>query len=309
MTRRIELDTYFERCEKLRLTYDWIKSTGASPDGNRFAIYRKQMEMLEQARLENDYEKLELVFSDSDYANLVIETSLWTDIHSGLKDQPHAEFLSRLQKALKSHMTFSRDTANTSGRDFAYELYIGSLLSRGGLRPKFPASSDQPDVEFELDSQLFSIGCKRPRSSKKIHANVKDALNQLQRSFDREPHRLGLIAICLDKLVNPELGYLSVESEAEGAQALEHILSRFEDRFRHYWHYEGMDHRVLGAVLTICSPIYVKPKKLTLAGNFMAVSVLDDKSLKYKGKLLDEIYQRLIAKTNLQMNRTREIEV
>jgi hypothetical protein len=284
-------------CKKID---QWLKSTGIDVDRTRWGKYCRQWESIVDFKQSNSPSLMpkEIEHSD-DFFNLLFETHIWVEIHEGLKHVAVEALRARLFHALKSHHTFSSDSGAPSGRDFSYELYFGSLLSQSGINPVFPSGPEEPDLWFVLDGQEFLVECKRPRSRAGVARCVERSIQQLSRAYVDRPSGLGLLAICLDRLLNPELSTLVVKSPEDILSILQTAIAKFEEEFAFLWRIPKTDHRFLGTVITIASPFSVGIGGLPMFGSFLVVSQARGDALAYQQRSVEKLHASLSLKATV----------
>lgn len=110
------------------------------------------------------------------------------------------------------------DDASAPAREAQYELYLGTVLRRGGI----PAHHGAPDLAADWQGQQYFIEAKRPGSSKSLDDRLRSAAHQI-----RKLPRLGIVAICADQLLRPACGLIEVSVHDELALAVDGLLMNF----------------------------------------------------------------------------------
>jgi hypothetical protein len=110
------------------------------------------------------------------------------------------------------------DELNAPAREAQYELYLGTVLRRGGV----PARHGKPDLVASWRNQEFFIEAKRPTSVKRFDDRLRSAVHQI-----RNLPRLGIIAISLDQLVRPADSLMTVNDFNSLAPAVDRLVTRF----------------------------------------------------------------------------------
>jgi hypothetical protein len=130
---------------------------------------------------------------------------------------------SALKRALSGPMLPTDESPkNSDGRNVWYELALAAEWKRRGAM----VSIGEPDLQLVRDNMTFLVACKRPAKQESIHANIRDAIAQLEENLDKAPEgTYGVAAISLTRILNPgdkvffgdlnDLGAL-VEKEMEG---------------------------------------------------------------------------------------------
>jgi hypothetical protein len=114
---------------------------------------------------------------------------------------------------------------NSSGRNATFELVVGGLLAKGGLRPVF---GEQPDVKAEFEDRLLLIQCKRALRQSSIASNIYSASKQLQgnlRTLVRD-RPCGISAICLSRVINSGENLLEFPSVSRVTHDFQAVLDK-----------------------------------------------------------------------------------
>ena len=117
-------------------------------------------------------------------------------------------------------------SSSNKARNTAFEVLVGARFKLAEYNVDFPHLADARVI---FDNKEILIQCKRPSSFKQLHKNITDARRQLKASY-RGPNRsrrLGMIAIDISKLVNPEFNLLVSESEDSIGDRLSEITIGF----------------------------------------------------------------------------------
>lgn len=156
------------------------------------------------------------------------------EIWSGLKEHNSEGLRERVKKLVCGPLGYAEESysnASFQARDFAYELFIGSLLSRAGYTVSFPIASDQPDVEFlAFTNTRVMVECKRPKSLGTFDDAIKKAASQLRRGFAKDSTSLGMIAISFNKIVNEKFQGLYADFEGDESNAAFRALDTSVER-------------------------------------------------------------------------------
>ena len=182
----------------------WAVELGVSP-GSRFHIYRNTIEWLLKHDNEEDLARI--------YAQLIAEDRI-TEILSTMVDSIElVETISVLRQngvnvpptLLKKAFSgpadvFREDETSNHARNAMFELSMGAMAARQGLRPVL--STGNPDVSFQFEGRSVKMECKRVLSENKIIERLKEGVKQLGKSVQTGSSDIGLVAISLSKLLN-----------------------------------------------------------------------------------------------------------
>jgi hypothetical protein len=110
------------------------------------------------------------------------------------------------------------DELDAPAREAQYELYLGTILRRGGI----PARHGKPDLVASWHDEEFFIEAKRPTSAKRFDDRLRSAVHQA-----RVLVRPGIIAISLDQLVRPTERLMVVDDFDTLAPAVDDLVTKF----------------------------------------------------------------------------------
>lgn len=97
--------------------------------------------------------------------------------------------------------TFQEDSTSNQARNAMFELSMGAMAAREGLKPTLSISN--PDIAFHFDNRCIKMECKRVLSESKIVDRLRDGIKQLDKSVQSGTSDIGLVAISLSKVFNP----------------------------------------------------------------------------------------------------------
>lgn len=92
------------------------------------------------------------------------------------------------------------DEATAAAREAQYELYLGAVFRRAGLK----ARHGKPDLTVLIDGAELLIEAKRPGSAARVDDRIRSAVHQL-----RNAPAPGVIALSVDQVIRPRNTILS----------------------------------------------------------------------------------------------------
>ena len=113
--------------------------------------------------------------------------------------------------------TFQEDATSNQARNAMFELSLGGMAARQGLKPTL--STGNPDVTFGFEGRSVKMECKRVLSENKIMERLGEAIKQLEKSVKSATSDIGLVAISLSKRLNPGDRYRA-QSTRRGPQSI-----------------------------------------------------------------------------------------
>ena len=105
---------------------------------------------------------------------------------------------------------FKEDESSNHARNAMFELSMGAMVARQGLRPAL--NTGNPDVSFQFEGRSVKMECKRVLSESKIMERLREGIKQLGKSVQTGSSDVGLVAISLSKLLNPGDKFLVADS-------------------------------------------------------------------------------------------------
>jgi len=145
-----------------------------------------------------------------------------------LKDY-RAVMLEKLKRALGGPAAPTDETARSSDpRNILFELTLGALIEASGQLVKH---GEHPDLTLPLRRRDVLAQCKRVLSEKQLEKSMKDAAGQLEDDFNQaRGTAVGLIAIDVSRIVNPEWECLTFSTPQQVSTAMQGRLSSIVDR-------------------------------------------------------------------------------
>ncbi|WP_434050465.1 hypothetical protein [Marinobacter salarius] len=136
-----------------------------------------------------------------------------------------------------------------------------------------------PDTGFKVGDKKVWVECKRITSFKKLEANVRDASEQLERAFKRNPgsaHK-GLVAIDISKLANDGSKILVKPDENSLRADMGRYVEHFIEQQRQQWEkvYRKRDKRIMGTLVRLSTMASVEERNLPTVATEWVVNPRD----------------------------------
>ncbi len=130
----------------------------------------------------------------------IIEALEAHDIFVAFQNDPSPVLADELKRALKGPIQpIDENPKNSDGRNIWFELALAAEWRLRGAS----VILDEPDLRLTRDGTTFLVACKRPANEQSIHANIRDAIKQLQGNLDKTPPgAFGVAAISLSCVFN-----------------------------------------------------------------------------------------------------------
>jgi len=205
----------------------WLTRLGLTPRPNdrihkAFKILRKAEEASQKGRETGAY----IDIQPGEWFP-IIEALEAHDIFTAFQNEPSPAIGAVLKRALSGPVQpIDESPKNRDGRNIWYELALAAEWRLRGAS----VMVEEPDLRLTRDHITFLVACKRPAKEQSIHANIRDAIEQLQHNLDKAPQgAFGVAAISLSCIFNPGDKVFSGEVSALGD-----LLENELDKHRQY---------------------------------------------------------------------------
>jgi hypothetical protein len=205
----------------------WLSSLGLTPHLNdrihqAFKILRKAEEASRRGRETGTYTDIQ----PEDWFPL-IESLEAHDVFTAFQNDPSTAITGALKRALSGPaLPIDENPRNRDGRNIWYELALAAGWKLRGATIVVA----EPDLQLIRDGITFLVACKRPAKERSIHANIRDAVEQLQDNLDKAPQgTFGVAAINIGCVFNPGNKVFSGDLSALGG-----LLGEELDKHKRY---------------------------------------------------------------------------
>jgi hypothetical protein len=192
----------------------WLTKLGLTPRPNdriheAFKILRKAEEASRKGRETGAY----IDIQPKDWFP-IIEALEAHDVFTAFKNDPSPAIGAALKRAMSGPIQpIDESPKNRDGRNIWFELALAAEWRLRGAS----VIVEEPDLRLTRDNISFLVACKRPAKEQSIHANILDAIEQLQQNLDKTPQgAFGVAAISLGCVFNPGDKVFSGEVNALG---------------------------------------------------------------------------------------------
>ena len=154
-------------------------------------------------------------------------------------------------------------------RDIAFELFMASVFGLSGFTVDFHTMAD---LRANKGENTFFVECKRPRTIHSVRPAVRFAASQLReryKSAGKSDHIWGIIALSIDKIVNPDDKLLIPEDEQEMDRRFNHEAEQFVRNYQIHWK-KIPDFQTLGVVLLMQLVAIPQSHKMATDCSFLA---------------------------------------
>lgn len=192
----------------------WLSSLGLTPHLNdriheSFKILRKAEKASRRGRETGIYTNIQ----PEDWFP-IIESLEAHDILTAFQNEPSPAIAAALKRALSGPLhPIDENLRNRDGRNIWYELALAAERKLRGAT----VIVTEPDLQLIRDGVTLLVACKRPANQHSIHANIRDAIQQLQCNLDKvPPGAFGVAAINIGCAFNPGNKVFSGDMNALG---------------------------------------------------------------------------------------------
>lgn len=202
---------------RLKAAQVWFENHGIDWKAGRIAEYEKILVEAEESRkAENParwpHDRMRALFAAGCEIFDFIEISELTgDVVKGHRD--------KLAAVVKGG-TFYDEVAiseNDQGRDTAFELLTAVGMQRAGATPHL---DDPADVRADFEDFRVLIECKRPKTVAGYVRLMQNASRQFSRHRKNGHDAVGIVAVDLTRLINPDMHILPAATRDQAMEAL-----------------------------------------------------------------------------------------
>jgi hypothetical protein len=209
---------------------------------SRYAKYINCMQALANAKSKVEYDSIIEKYG----MPLILQSFLeGSEIYGVLKEfekESDEKFEPYLKKILSGPYIPDLSENKTESRDIMFELNMAARFRKANII----CDLVEPDLKIKHEGHVFFVACKRPQRLGNLEANIRKARRQISSKG------IGLIALSLDKYINPNTDVLQGNTMEDLAEQLKKEI----DKFRKYngkqisiW---ASDRKVLGVIYSLC---------------------------------------------------------
>lgn len=267
--------SFTDRYQQLENCLNWLSSVGVDYFNTRIHKYKDDLKQLIQAY---DSGKIKSLITPDVFATMVnslYEAGRLINIHTGLKDfVVTQELKSKLQLFIKGpEFSLSENIGSGSQqpRDIAFELFMASAFNLSGFTIDFHTEAD---LRASLGDNIFFLECKRPRSRHSVRANVRSAASQLRvryKSTVASNRVSGIIALSIDKIINPNDQLLVTDNENALDNRLAQEATNFVRQYDVHWK-KIPDVQTIGILVLIQTVAVPENHNIITNCNFLAAN-------------------------------------
>ena len=251
MIQRAYKMRFSEIAVQIKDACDWLESLGVNASGTRIGKYRRMCLALANGSLFGHQIVLRKSSETDEFVNLFYETLQFLRISEQLKTLQNSDLIERLKHAVRGCYDYVNEREPRAGRDFAFELSMGAHLLDAGYEPSFQGPADLSTV---VTGESIVFECKRVKSARQIPRLVADALTQLSTRFKSDPSLWGVVAIAIDKCVNPTLQLIDGAALEELGTRSRVLVNDFINKHRRHWQRDAIDARTIGVMIVHDAP-------------------------------------------------------
>ncbi len=263
-----------ELAKDMAVATTWLADMGYDYAKTRVGNYSKHLIEIAEYNKSGEMGKL---LSKGNYFELI--TSLYEaqelvriyQVFHAYDDSSLFKKLGYFIKGPRSYVDENPSTSSNLARNTAFELSLAAEMASAGF--KIVITEDY-DIGFEVDGKQIIIECKRPQVDHQVNGNIKGALRQLNSRYTDKKQR-GLIALSIDRIINPDFKSLNVDFPEQLGERLSDIADSFIESNMRKWQYP-QDTRTIGAIIQYGGPSIIKSEKLlTVFSNIIISNVIN----------------------------------
>jgi hypothetical protein len=266
---------FSELAESLQEVATWLGRLGVDESRTRVGEYRRVMQRLADVHARGDTDALRGAWPSALVP--LFESEELVTIHAWLSGPEYDDYVrERMRVVASGPSSYTRENTSSGNRarNTAFELALAARIVAAGL----PLDRSVPsDVSVRLATRTVVIECKRPQSENALEGNVDDARHQLReryRTADR-PGFVGVIAIDLTKVLNPNLELLRDVPESEIGEILSGALADYSREHERMWQ-KNRDQRTSAVLLRLSVVAHLADETRLTSCHQVVVSFLPD---------------------------------
>ena len=226
---------FAELAEHLDGAVEWLARMGVDVTKSRLGRYRRDMLELSAAAESKDIDRLKVLYESA--LTPLFEANEIVGIYDAFAGSAHENYVRDRIQALSSgpiSYTDEDTSASNRARNLAFELQMAARLLAAGLSLEEKIRSD---ITTRVGTRVVLLECKRPHSEAGVERSVMDAKHQLKQHCDGVDgsQRLGVVAVDLTRLTNPDFELLRGITTTEGAEFLAGYLRNYHDTHKRLW--------------------------------------------------------------------------
>lgn len=272
MAYTFKQESYEEILSEFNEIIKWLEQCEAPIKPTRINKYRKILNLLIDAHKKGTTQK---ILDRGDFLKIVYsfyEVAEIRDIWRGLKEKDSKELRTRLKKFVKGPENITDELPKTSSdypRNIGFELYTASRFAISDFDVTL---SPIGDISASYQRSSLYIECKRPNQLNKLKKNIDKAFRQLEKRYKQSNNTaVGLVALSINKLINPKQELLVMNSLDELSNYLRKLVDKFIIDYKDYW--QGRkEERTVGTLISLQVPCIIKNKNLLTIGRQIGVN-------------------------------------
>lgn len=224
-----------ELIQRLEAAVAWLDSYGGKTRNTRWHNYLHDLKAYAPAFQTRDFSKLRTPSAVGFYSSY-FEADLLVRIHQAFNGEP--------RPWLKRQMGYLRDGRSSylaeggEARNYGFELWIAALFQRAGYAIDFDEHHDC-GLRGCYDGFL-TVEAKRPQTEGMLTRRIEEAIDQINRTVLTVPScEGGVVAICLDKILNKDFKLLQSTSSnllSEIGESIDSVIDKQEARWKQDYH-------------------------------------------------------------------------
>lgn len=206
--------------------------------------YGKYFDLVEKLANSSSKEALQYILDDKGMGFIVTSLKDVAELYGvvqAFKNDLDDVYCHKLAEVIKGNEISDESETKTQPRDILWELNLGAHFKVAGFDTKLA----EPDIVVKNNIGEIYIACKRPNSIKSLEKTIKGA----RRQIIKRGH--GLLALSIDKLINPTFGILQGENMQEISGKIDRLLQDFIGKYSNDINGWIKDRKVFGAIYSV----------------------------------------------------------
>lgn len=265
-------EPYEDILNKFDRAIEWLRQCESPLEPTRINKYRKTINLLLNAYKKGTTRELLNKGKFPEIVSSFYEIREIIDIWHGLKEIDSEELRLRLKKLIKGPENIAYESVESSSnypRNIGFELYIAARFAVPGFNIHLNANGD---LSLVYQGRPVYVECKRPNQLNKLKRNINKAFSQLEKKYRAGNNKaVGLIALSINKLINPEQKLLVTDTLQDLENSLGGLVGKFIRDHESHWQKRD-DKRTIGIIVSLQVPCEIKSQNLLTIGREFGIN-------------------------------------
>jgi hypothetical protein len=172
------------------------------PPSSRYEKYFECLSYLGKCSKREEYDKVLNKFGIELILQALHETMELLGVLNAFEKENNPENMKKFRNVLSGSLIPKGIERVSASRDILFEMNVAAHFFNANIQCEL----EEPDIIIYIDGTPLFIACKRPQGINNLENNIRKARRQIAK------RGTGIIALSLDKIINPEVNILDSEN-------------------------------------------------------------------------------------------------